>query len=214
MKIWGGRVRKLARAECDHDAAPPAVTGLSLKGDAESQTVDVSWTNAERLGSTEGLQIVVKRSSCPTAAQIESAVAGFPADDVGLQDPVNPTGPGERQTEQVQVSFGTWCYAVVPVTRFLRPGRAVMDTLDMSVRGPTAAFSYTVSGLTVSFENASETFDGYKPFYAWTFGDGQSSTDKHPSHTFAAPGSYSVRLVVTDQEGQMGETTQNVVVAG
>ena len=38
-------------------------------------------------------------------------------------------------------------------------------------------------------------------------------TDKHPSHTFAAPGSYSVRLVVTDQEGQKGETTQNVVVA-
>ena len=60
----------------------------------------------------------------------------------------------------------------------------------------------------------SETFDGYKPFYEWTFGDGQSSTDTNPSHTYAAPGSYWVRLVVTDQEGQRGETTKNVVVAG
>ena len=214
VKIWGGRVRKLARAECDHDASPPAVTSLSLKGNAENQTVDVSWTNAKRLGSTANLQIVVKRSSCPTAAQIERAVAGYPPDDVGVQDPVDPTGPGARQTKQVQTSFAKWCYAVVPVTNYGRPGRAVMDTLDMSVSGPTAAFSHTVSGLTVSFENASETFDGYKPFYEWTFGDGQSSTDTNPSHTYAAPGSYSVRLVVTDQEGQRGETTKNVVVAG
>ena len=190
------------------------MTGLSLKGDAANETVDVSWTNAKPLGSTEGLQIVVKRSSCPTAAEVERAVAGYQPDGVGVQDPVNPTGPGERQTKQVRTSLGKWCYAVVPVTRNGRPGRAVMDTLDMSVSGPAAAFSHTVSGLTVSFENASEIFDGYQPSNEWTFGDGQSSTDKNPSHTYAAPGSYSVKLVVTDRQGQKGETTKTVVVAG
>ncbi len=33
----------------------------------------------------------------------------------------------------------------------------------------------------------------------WDFGDGQTSTEQNPEHTFAEPGSYPVKLTVTDQ---------------
>jgi PKD repeat protein len=33
--------------------------------------------------------------------------------------------------------------------------------------------------------------------WAWTFGDGTGSSERNPSHTYASPGVYPVRLLVT-----------------
>jgi hypothetical protein len=35
----------------------------------------------------------------------------------------------------------------------------------------------------------------------WTFGDGETSTEQNPLHTFAIPGSYTTILDVTGPEG-------------
>lgn len=43
--------------------------------------------------------------------------------------------------------------------------------------------------------------DGGLISYLWTFGDGSNSTSANPSHTYAADGVYTARLVVTDDEG-------------
>lgn len=37
--------------------------------------------------------------------------------------------------------------------------------------------------------------------YLWEFGDGETSTDERPSHTYAAAGYYTVRLTVSDSAG-------------
>ncbi|MEP2771248.1 MAG: PKD domain-containing protein [Fulvivirga sp.] len=37
-------------------------------------------------------------------------------------------------------------------------------------------------------------------FYDWDFGDGNTSTDENPSHTYASPGTYDVKLSVTDAD--------------
>jgi PKD repeat protein len=51
--------------------------------------------------------------------------------------------------------------------------------------------------LAVNFTGA--TGGGLGPFtYTWTFGDGQASTNQNPVHTFAAAGTYTVNLSVTD----------------
>ena len=48
--------------------------------------------------------------------------------------------------------------------------------------------------------------------YAWTFGDGTASAGQTASHAYAAPGTYSVTLLVTDPTGQQGAATKLVTI--
>ena len=43
--------------------------------------------------------------------------------------------------------------------------------------------------------------DGRIASRAWSFGDGAASTARKTSHTYAADGTYAVRLQVTDDRG-------------
>jgi PKD repeat protein len=48
--------------------------------------------------------------------------------------------------------------------------------------------------------------------YAWDFGDGNTSTDQNPSHTFNTPGTYNVSLIVTDGDGSTDGSSVTVEV--
>ncbi|MEN6410289.1 MAG: S8 family serine peptidase [Anaerolineaceae bacterium] len=77
---------------------------------------------------------------------------------------------------------------------------------------PTAGFTYTTSGLTATFTDTSTDSDGTIVSWGWDFGDGGSSTAQNPTHTYAAAGTYTVGLTVTDNDGATGITSQNVTV--
>jgi len=78
---------------------------------------------------------------------------------------------------------------------------------------PTAAFTYGVDGLTVSFTDQSSDIDGGVTTWSWSFGDGSTSTAQHPVHTYAAGGAFTVTLTVTDDEGGTDAETQTVTLA-
>lgn len=77
---------------------------------------------------------------------------------------------------------------------------------------PVAAFSFSCSGLTCSFTDSSTDSDGSIVAWAWNFGDGSTSSAQHPSRTFAAGGTYTVTLTVTDDGGATNAVSQNVTV--
>ena len=78
---------------------------------------------------------------------------------------------------------------------------------------PTASFTRSCSGLTCSFTSTSSDPDGSIIAYSWTFGDGATSTLQNPSHSYAAGGTYTVTLRVTDDQGAQSTTaSQNVTV--
>lgn len=62
---------------------------------------------------------------------------------------------------------------------------------------PLAAFGNAVNGLTATFVNNSQNATGF----FWDFGDGQSSTQVNPVHTFPDTGSYDVTLAVANDCG-------------
>ena len=58
--------------------------------------------------------------------------------------------------------------------------------------------------MTVNFTDAST---GDISGWAWTFGDGGSSTAQDPSHEYTAAGDYTVTLTVTGPGGSDSDTT-------
>jgi hypothetical protein len=64
-----------------------------------------------------------------------------------------------------------------------------------------------VAPLGVNFSNTASDADGYIASYNWNFGDGQTSTQPYPSHTYTSAGSYTARLTVTDNAGATASAT-------
>lgn len=79
---------------------------------------------------------------------------------------------------------------------------------------PTASFTFTCTGLSCSFDGSGSTdSDGTIASYAWNFGDGTTGSGVTVSHTYAAGGTYTVSLTVTDDDGATGSSSQNVTVS-
>ncbi|HEY5799020.1 MAG TPA: PKD domain-containing protein, partial [Burkholderiaceae bacterium] len=80
---------------------------------------------------------------------------------------------------------------------------------------PTARIaSMPVAGsLGVKFNGGGSTDeDGFIKSYAWTFGDGGTSTEASPTHTYASARTYPVSLTVTDDGGAVHTQTLNLDV--
>jgi len=89
------------------------------------------------------------------------------------------------------------------------------DTASVSTSAPVAAFSATPATgpapLAVAF---TDTSTGSITSRSWTFGDGATSAEANPSHTFTAAGSYTVALTVKGAGGSNTKTQAGCVVVG
>jgi PKD repeat protein len=78
---------------------------------------------------------------------------------------------------------------------------------------PSANFSASCLYMQCDFADASSDSDGDVVQWLWEFGDGQTSTDPNPVHTYAEPGDYQVRLTVTDDSAATGTRTRDATAA-
>jgi hypothetical protein len=83
-----------------------------------------------------------------------------------------------------------------------------------SNQAPVARFTATCPTLQCTFDASSSTDDVGVVTYAWTWGDGRSESHAFPvtKSTFAAPGTYNVKLTVTDGGGLSNSITKSVQV--
>jgi endoglucanase len=93
-----------------------------------------------------------------------------------------------------------------------------VNTVPPANRNPTACFNVITAtpraGTPVEFDGACSTDPDNDPLsYAWTFGDGASGTGPQVARTYAAAGSYSVRLVVNDGRGGSNALSKTITVA-
>lgn len=95
---------------------------------------------------------------------------------------------------------------------------SVIATVTVINTAPIADADGTADGYNV-FRNQNLTFidtsydpDGDTLSYSWNFGDGTTSTNYQPTHSYASSGVYNVTLVVNDgeKESALSQTTVTV----
>ncbi len=91
----------------------------------------------------------------------------------------------------------------------------VKMTVNPAKKYPVAVIQMDKDGLrvNVSGEKSHAEDDATITSYAWTFGDGGSATGVTATHTYAANGTYTINLTVTDSNGLTNSTTISATVA-
>jgi PKD repeat protein len=80
-------------------------------------------------------------------------------------------------------------------------------------QAPTASFVSTANRLAVSFNaSGSSDPDGTIASYSWDFGDGATGSGQSASHTYAAEGTFTTKLTVTDNSGATAQFSAPVTV--
>lgn len=76
---------------------------------------------------------------------------------------------------------------------------ATVSQVVTVIDSPLAAFTFVKDFMTISFTNTTTFADSY----VWDFGDGETSTETNPVHTYAEAGDYTVTLDATGAEGSI-----------
>jgi PKD repeat protein len=150
-------------------------------------------------------------------ALVATAAAAPHAGDAPVAVAFTGSGAGGSTPYTYQWSFGDGATSNLqnPSHTYSTAGTdtATLTITDPSAHTSTATITVVVSPslgasasanikggaapLAVNFTGAAS--GGLSPFvYAWAFGDGLTSTSQNPSHTYAAAGTYTVNLTVTD----------------
>lgn len=82
------------------------------------------------------------------------------------------------------------------------------------VNGPKAAFSAPATvpfNSAVFFNNFTNDFSNYRATYHWSFGDGNTSVLRNPTHTYTVPGVYTIKLTATDPVTGCTSTAEQVI---
>ncbi len=120
------------------------------------------------------------------------------------------TGPISRNAESRRRILALLCVSVALSTLL-----ACKDILNHANEPPTVRPQATPSTgpapLAVAFASAAGDPDGTVIAYAWTFGDGGTSTEPNPTHMFSSVGNFTATVAVTDNGG--AKTSASVVVA-
>ncbi|RKD90909.1 DUF3823 domain-containing protein [Mangrovibacterium diazotrophicum] len=77
-------------------------------------------------------------------------------------------------------------------------------------KNPTADFTSVVNGREVTFTTTSK----YVESFMWDFGDGDTSTEENPTHTYAQGGDYTVTLTAMGGEGTITAVATHSVNVG
>ncbi len=126
----------------------------------------------------------------------------------GDQSTANQTNPNHTYAQ-----VGTYNITLEAVTNY-----GCRETTVVQARvnpNPVAIFASSGSGcgpITSTFTEGSSVSEGSVTGWLWTFGDGDISTDRYPTHIFTNPGNYDVNLTVVSDRGCYASYTGSNVI--
>ncbi|HYF94394.1 MAG TPA: S8 family serine peptidase [Symbiobacteriaceae bacterium] len=207
------------------DSVPPALTGMQPGANMTLYTGD-SLTIA--FDSEPGLPLAAFQVSLSGAA----TAGGKSTAGKSAGGSVTSLEPGEIAMREVRPGHyeGQWTLpdgvsstgAHVQIRAVDAAGNEIRTTAPGTLRlidndRPVAAIRITPARgranqlLTVDGKGSTDR-DGRIVAWAWEFGDGTTGTGDRLSHRWTRPGTYTVRLTVTDDKGATGTATATVTI--
>jgi PKD repeat protein len=148
-----------------------------------------------------------------------NAPRAYVADETGNPIPGLQLFPYRTSPYQIQLNLqGLDFSAVPPRSRIVFAWPNVPETTGVAIlmpvaNPPVARFTFSPRGgsapLTVQF---TDTSSGDPAEWSWDFGDGATSNERNPTHTFMEARRYTVQLTVTNPLGS--STASEVLVVG
>ncbi len=183
-----------------HSAPGPAVAF-----DVVAPDLDASFKGS-RLGALVGVTLFFTDTSTTDGV----AIVGWEWD----------WGDGSAHAFTPNASHAYLSHGTFTVTLVVTDGCGYVDAQESTVTidPPDLVASFdqsaaaVVVGSTVHFTDTSTTDGPPIVAWAWTFGDGGTSTDRNPSHLYDTDGAFVVTLTVTDALGYSDAATSTVTV--
>lgn len=156
------------------------------------------WDGTQTIDIAEGLQLI-------TGSQADWTTFNTPLEYFSTETP-------DTMALIIQGSAGGWPFEIISHP----PQIGTILEVDAVVVCDqfTIDFTEVVDGGNVDFTSATTaTGNGGTGSLLWDFGDGNTSTDLNPSHTYTANDTYGVSLTVTDSCGNDSTFVKSVVVS-
>jgi PKD repeat protein len=225
---------------CLNDYAVPTNNSV-IQGDTISQylwdfgdgTTSTLMSPAHRYKAVGTYTVTLKvQSSKGCTDSSSNLVTIYPLPEAGFSF-TNTCIPGTTQFSDSSKLATQWSWSFGdsansssqnPNHRFITSGKYKVTLIITSVRGctdtitreveifdsPTASFSVnnTCISDSISPVNSSQHTTGY----FWQFGDGSTSVMQHPAHKYQSPGTYTIKLLATNNGRCQDSTLKNVTI--
>ncbi len=170
-------------------------------------TYTVTLTSTNLCGTASSTETVSLGNGNPTAgitATLNGLMANFDNTSTNADTYLWDFGDGNTSSEANPEHTYTDCgtYTVTLTSTNLCGTASSTETLTFGNGIPTAGITATLNGLTANFNNTSTNADTY----LWDFGDGNTSIEANPEHTYTDCGTYTVTLTSTNLCGTASST--------
>ena len=189
------------------DATPPAAVSVTARvSQSDGRQVDLSWTSGGESDLAGFYLYRVTEGGSSTRIGSVSARAGQS----------NYTFTDHLSWDQCG---GSYTYRVTATDRYGNQTAAVSNAVTPQAPRDTQAPTAVLTAPETAFQGDAHSFsaagsgdDRGIVSYAWDFGDGKTAAGKSASHTYAAGGTYTVKLTLRDAAGNETVRTQTVTV--
>ena len=202
--------------------------------DPGTYSVELTVRDTEGATNTASATATVTRANRPPVADAGGPYSGDAAQTITFSGAASSDPDGDALTYSWTFGDGTSGTGAVVRRSYSTPGSYTATLTVADARGATAAAPAAVTvrpinqrptavvggpysgeaGVAVAFSGAGSTDPDNDPLtYAWSFGDGGTSTGATPSHSFAAPGTYTVTLTVSDGRGGTHSASAQAAIA-
>ena len=200
---------------------------------AKTYNVTLTVINDRGLSNTVSRGITIGAGVLPTANFAVSPTNPVVGQDVFVNGALSLAGPGhtiasyqwdfgdgsKKSGVTAAHDYGASGTFTITLTVIDDAGQlgVASKTVTVGTGAPTASFSFAVTAPgshTVTFDGSASTAVGQAivSTYIWSFGDGSSGSGVVTSRSYAAAGTYTVTLTVTDNLGRSGVTSQSITV--